>query len=312
MPVAPEGAAATDREMQGAAGAPMRAQGLHGVDLFLAILFCLLWSASFLASKTALRDIEPLVLLAARYITAGIILLGVAAAVGMPKLTRRDLVKLICIGLVLHGLHLAFSWYGLERVSSGFAAIMFSTSPILIAFLAAPVLGETMTMRKLLGLALGIVGVAIVFRSRLGGGVEDPLGAVFVMIGVAALVAGTVAYKRLAPGGGLWLGQAVQFLAAGIGIIPVMLLLNDVSSTRPTLSLLAGFLYLVFGSAIGTYSLWLYLVSRTGASTASSLLFLTPPLGLMIGWLALDEPLALADLIGIVPIAIGIRLATTA
>jgi drug/metabolite transporter (DMT)-like permease len=280
MPVAPEGAAATDREMQGAAGAPMRAQGLHGVDLFLAILFCLLWSASFLASKTALRDIEPLVLLAARYITAGIILLGVAAAVGMPKLTRRDLVKLICIGLVLHGLHLAFSWYGLERVSSGFAAIMFSTSPILIAFLAAPVLGETMTTRKLLG--------------------------------VAALVAGTVAYKRLAPGGGLWLGQAVQFLAAGIGIIPVMLLLNDVSSTRPTLSLLAGFLYLVFGSAIGTYSLWLYLVSRTGASTASSLLFLTPPLGLMIGWLALDEPLALADLIGIVPIAIGIRLATTA
>jgi drug/metabolite transporter (DMT)-like permease len=131
------------------------------------------------------------------------------------------------------------------------------------------------------------------------------------MIGVAALVAGTIAYKRLAPGGGLWLGQAVQFLAAGIGIIPAMLLLNDVTATRLTLPLLGAFLYLVFGSAIGTYSLWLYLVSRRGASTASSLLFLTPPLGLAIGWLVLDEPLALADLVGIVPIAIGIRLATT-
>jgi drug/metabolite transporter (DMT)-like permease len=312
MSVAPEGAAVAERETLARTDAPRRETGLHGIELFLAVLFCLLWSASFLASKTALHDIEPLVLLAARYITAGLILLGVAAAVGMPKLTRRDLVTLIGIGLVLHGLHLAFSWYGLERVTSGFAAIMFSTSPILIAFLAAPVLGEKLTARKLLGLALGMIGVAIVFRSRLGGGIEDPLGAVFVMVGVAALVLGTVAYKKLAPGGGLWLGQAVQFLAAGIGIIPAMLLLNDVTTTRPSLPLLAAFLYLVFGSAIGTYSLWLYLVSRTSASRASSLLFLTPPLGLMIGWLVLDEPLALADLVGIVPIAIGIRLATTA
>jgi drug/metabolite transporter (DMT)-like permease len=306
--VAPEGAAAAESEAKARSAGP---SGLHGSDLFLAVLFCVLWSSSFVASKTALNDIEPLVLLAARYITAGVILLGVAAALGMPKLTRRDVVLLIGIGLVLHGVHLAFSWYGLARVSSGFAAIMFSTSPILIAFLAAPVLGEKMTARKLLGLALGIVGVAIVFRSRLGGGVEDPLGTLFVMIGVAALVVGTVAYKKLAPGGGLWLGQAIQFLAAGIGIIPVMLLLNDASATQFTPPLLAAFLYLVFGSAIGTYSLWLYLVSRASASTASSLLFLTPPLGLMIGWLALDEPLAIADLIGIIPIAIGIRLATT-
>lgn len=308
--VAPDGATPTDRATTTAA-VPSRRPGLHGFELFCAVLFCLMWSFSFIASKVALHDIEPLVLLAARYITAGLILLAVAAVVGMPKLTRRDVGKLVGIGLVLHGVHLAFSWYGLERVSSGFAAIMFSTSPILVAFLAAPVLGERLTARKLVGLALGMVGVAIVFRSRLGGGVEDPIGAVFVMIGVAALVLGTVAYKRLLPAGGLWLGQSIQFLAAGIGIIPAMLLLNDVTAVNPTWPLLASFLYLVFGSAIGTYSLWLYLVSRTSASTASSLLFLTPPLGLMLGWLILDEPLALADLIGIVPIAVGIRLATT-
>jgi drug/metabolite transporter (DMT)-like permease len=58
-------------------------------------------------------------------------------------------------------------------------------------------------------------------------------------------------------------------------------------------------------------ALFCLLWSGTSASAASSLLFITPPLGLFIGWLVLDEPVAFADFIGIIPIAIGIRLATS-
>jgi len=210
----------------------------------------------------------------------------------------------------MHALHLGFGYYGVSLVSAGFAAMLFSTSPILAAVFAAIFLGERLTRVKALGFALGFTGVAIVLRSRLAGGVEDPLGAVFVIVAALSLVGGTILYKKLMPRGGLWFGQAIQFVAAAIGVLPAMLLIDDISAVDPSPSLFLAFTYIVVITAVGSYSLWLLLVMRTSASAASSLLFLTPPLGLLFGWLILGEPVSIADLIGVVPIAIGIRLVT--
>lgn len=284
---------------------------LQGVDLFFAALFCVLWASGFSVSKTALADAPPLLLIVLRYSLAGLVLLAIAAATGhWQRLTRRDLMQLVLIGLFLHALHLGLSWNGLTRVSSGFAAILFSTSPILIAFLSAPVLGERLTIPKVTGLILGIIGVGIVFRSRLGSGAEDLVGTLLLMGGVAALVIGSVMYKKIAPRGGLWTGASIQFFATALAVLPASLLLEDVSDLHVSQSLILALFYIVFATTIGSFCLWLYLLSRTSASAAASLLFLTPPLGLLLGWLMLGETIAYADLIGIIPIAIGIRLAT--
>jgi drug/metabolite transporter (DMT)-like permease len=262
-------------------------------------------------TKIALADCPPLTLLFGRFTIAaiGLIVIGLATE-RRPRLTARDYGALILTGLIMHAVHLGFGYYGVSLVSAGFAAMLFSTSPILAAVFAAAFLGERLTRMKIFGLALGFTGVAIVLRSRLGGGVEDPLGALFVLIAALSLVTGTILYKKLMPAGGLWYGQAIQFIAAALGILPVMLFVDDISAVNPTPSLLFTFVYIVSITAIGSYTLWLFLVSRTSASAASSLLFLTPPLGLFFGWLVLGEPISAADLIGVIPIAIGIRLVT--
>ena len=280
------------------------------MDLVYAGLFCVLWASAFAAAKIALHDCPPLTLLAIRFFLAGGIMIGVAALTGgIPRLTGTDLAKLALIGLLNNALYLGFAWSGVRLVHSGFAAILGSTNPIFVAMLAALVLGERLTPAKLAGLALGIAGVVIVMRSRLGGG-EDPVGALLVMIGVAALVSGTVLFKKLAPGGGLWLGTATQFLVSGVAILPVALVFEDPRAIDPTPELLWSLAYIVIGCTIAAYFLWMRLLSRTSATAASSLFFLMPPLGLFFGWLALGEPVAAGDLIGIVPIAIGIRLVT--
>lgn len=284
---------------------------LTGVYVGYAALFCIFWSSSFPITKIALADCPPLTLLFGRFAVAavGLLLIGLATE-ARPRLSARDYAGLIVTGLIMHAVHLGFGYYGVSLVSAGFAAMLFSTSPILAAVFAAAFLGERLTRMKVFGLALGFAGVAIVLRSRLGGGLEDPLGALFVLIAALSLVAGTILYKKLMPGGGLWYGQAIQFIAAAFGILPVMLLVDDFAAVNPTPSLLFAFGYIVSITAIGSYTLWLFLVSRTSASAASSLLFLTPPLGLFFGWLVLGEPISAADLIGVIPIAIGIRLVT--
>jgi drug/metabolite transporter (DMT)-like permease len=284
---------------------------LTGIYVVYAGVFCMFWSSSFPVTKIALIDSPPLVLLTARFAVAAVVLFAVGLATEpLPRLSARDYAALIVTGFIMHAVHLGFGYYGVSLVSAGFAAMLFSTSPILAAVLAAIFLGERLTRAKALGFALGFVGVAIVLSSRLGGGIENPIGAVFVFCAALALVCGTILYKKLMPGGGLWFGQAIQFVAAALGVLPVMLLVDDIATVTPTPSLFVAFSYIVLITAIGSYSLWLFLVMRTSASAASSLLFLTPPLGLFFGWLVLGEPVFVADLIGVVPIAVGIRLVT--
>jgi len=286
---------------------------LAGVYLVYAAVFCVFWSSSFPVTKIALVDCPPLVLLTGRFAVAAVFLFIIGLATEpLPRLSIRDYAALILVGLVMHAVHLGFGYYGVSLVSAGFAAMLFSTSPIIVAVVAALFLGEPLTRTKALGLTLGFVGVVIVLRSRIGSGVEDPLGALFVFGAALALVIGTILYKKLLPGGGLWFGQAIQFVAAAVGVLPAALIFNDVSAVNPTPSLFFSFCYIVFITAIGSYTLWLFLVSRTSASAASSLLFLTPPLGLFFGWLVLGESVSIADMVGVVPIAIGIRLVTRA
>ena len=70
-------------------------------------------------------------------------------------------------------------------------------------------------------------------------------------------------------------------------------------------------LWFVFVVSIASFLLWFFLLRRGTAAAASSLHFLMPPLGLLMSWGLLGEPLHPIDLLGVIPVAIGIRLATT-
>lgn len=65
-------------------------------------------------------------------------------------------------------------------------------------------------------------------------------------------------------------------------------------------------------TAGGVYGIWFRLLHISSATAASSWHFLMPPLGLLFGWLLLDEKVLWPDLAGIIPVAIGIALVTRA
>jgi drug/metabolite transporter (DMT)-like permease len=108
----------------------------------------------------------------------------------------------------------------------------------------------------------------------------------------------------------LWIGNGVQSLAAGIAIMPFAAGFESVGQIVPTWSLLAAFAYSAFFVSVFAYLLWFRILTVSGATAASSYHFLIPPLGMAFGWLLLGEHLALADLFGIVPVALGIYLVT--
>jgi drug/metabolite transporter (DMT)-like permease len=171
-------------------------------------------------------------------------------------------------------------------------------------------LGERMTAPKVVGLLLGLGGVAFIVRSRLMLGTDHLNGILLTIAALFALVAGTILFKLFAPKNGLWIGNGVQSLAAGIALMPFAARFERFGDVVPTWSLLGAFAYSVLIVSVFAYLLWFRILTVSGATAASSYYFLIPPLGMAFGWLLLGEHLALADLFGIVPVALGIYLVT--
>ncbi|OWT74405.1 MULTISPECIES: DMT family transporter [unclassified Achromobacter] len=274
-------------------------------------LFCLLWSSAFAGAKFGLRDCPPLTLLTIRFFLAAIALLALAAWSGqLRRPTWREVGLLAVLGVLNNALYLGLSWSGMVSVSSAFTAVLISTNPLLIGVLAGPVLGERLTGRKCMGLLLGLAGVALVLRSRLNGMHEDPHGVWLVAAALVALVVATLLYKRCPPASGLWQATGGQALAGALALLPFALLHETGQAINWSPNLFWSLMYMVFAVSVGGYGLWFHILRGSSATAASALHFLMPPLGLLFGWLALGEHVATMDLLGILPIAAGIWLAT--
>jgi drug/metabolite transporter (DMT)-like permease len=176
--------------------------------------------------------------------------------------------------------------------------------------LAALFLGEPLTWRKVTGLLLGIIGVSFIVWHRMSVGSDSLHGILFTLASLASIVVGTILFKLLAPKGSLWIGNGVQNLAAGIVLLPFAFTLADVGDVVPSARLLGAFAFLTLGGSILAYLLWFHLLKVCGATAASAYHFLMPPLGMLFAWMVLGEHVEFRDLLGIIPVALGIYLVT--
>jgi drug/metabolite transporter (DMT)-like permease len=273
-------------------------------------LFCLLWSFAFVAGKIGVTYCPPLILLAARFSLAGILILGISAVRREWSLSLRDTWVFALLGVANNALYLGLGYTGLQTVSAGLGGLIVSANPVFTAALAALLLGEQLTLRKIAGLLLGILGVSFIVWHRMSVGTDSLHGILFTLASLASIVAGTILFKLLAPKGSLWIGNGVQNLAGGIVLLPFAFSLADVGGIVPNAHLLAAFLFLTLGGSILAYLLWFHLLKVCGATAASAYHFLMPPLGMLFAWFVLGEHVEIRDLLGIVPVALGIYLVT--
>jgi drug/metabolite transporter (DMT)-like permease len=279
---------------------------------FAIALFCLLWSFAFVAGKIGVTDCPPLLLLTARFSLAGILILGLFAfrRQAWQQIGWREAAMFAILGIANNALYLGLGYTGLKYVSAGLGGLIVSANPVFTAALAALLLGEAMTWRKVAGLVLGVAGVAFIVWHRISVGTDGLHGVLFTLASLASIVAGTILFKLFAPKGSLWIGNGIQNLVAGIVLAPIAFTFADVHDIVPSLRLAGAFAFLVLGGSILAYVLWFHLLKVCGATAASAYHFLMPPLGMLFAYLVLGEHVAFRDLLGIVPVALGIYLVT--
>lgn len=275
----------------------------------VALLYILLWSSSFVATKVVLRYSPPLTLLAARFLMAAGIMALLARMRGVPRpQDRAAWGRLALFGLLNAALPLAFNFEALRHLSAGTGAIIAATNPLIVALFAPSLLGERLSRIRIVGLGFGFGGVIVVMAARLDAGIDTPLGILLSSLSVLSLVAATLLFQRVLSAEQPLVVNAVQLTAAGLALTPLALLFERPAPVRLDPSFVWAFLYLVAVISIAASLLWFWLLARGEASVVSAYFFLTPIFGIGLAALLLGEPVGARDGLGLIAVMAGVFL----
>lgn len=283
--------------------------GLLGTGL--AIFYIFLWASAYVPSKVASTQSPPLWFLAARFLSAGALLVVLALALRRPwPQTARAWGTATALGVLANALYLGLTYTALRHLSSGMGAIVASTNPLVLALLAPSLLGEPLSGRKLLGSLLGFGGVVAIVFARMGNAAARPVDVATAFLGVLSSVASTLLFKKHAGREDLLVVTAIQMVAAGLAMIPAAAWVGGGWPAPVALSpeLVWAFVYLVLVLSVGASLLWFWLLTHGEASRVSAFYYLTPAFGLALGAWLLQESVGVRDGLGLALIVAGIAL----
>ena len=273
----------------------------HRLRLILAFgAIYVLWGTSYLAIRVALNGIPPALMSGARFVLAGLMLLGIGAAGGGGfRPPRETLFTLAGIG----GLLVAGNWgvvWSEQYVASGVAALIFATAPLCIAALSAAVSSaERLTARAGAGLALGLAGVAVLVWPKVSRGpVGDLRGEGALALAVLVWSVASVWAKHAALPLPPFVAAGWQLLAGGALFVLLAILLGEPARFRWEGPSVLAFCYLtVSGSCLG-YGSYLWLLHHVPAARAATFAYVNPVVAVLLGWMLLAEPLGLFVILG--------------
>ena len=168
------------------------------------LLFVVLWSTGFIGSKLGSSDAEPFTFLALRFLLVLAILLPVCLYMRRQAGGWHERGHAMVAGMLIHGVYLGGVFWAIRQgMPAGVAALIVSLQPILTSLLSGPLLGEKLSSRHWLGLALGLAGAFLILAPKLeqavGGGTGINAATIIAtVLALAAITAGTLYQKRFA------------------------------------------------------------------------------------------------------------------
>ena len=132
-------------------------------------LFVLLWSTGFIGVKYGIPYSPPFTFVALRMLIAAPLLALIAIMVNKRfEISRAIFIQSSAIGLTLHAAYLGGCFYAVSRgLPAGIVALIVSVQPVLVSVFAAVFLKEDLSVRKIAGLLLGLLGLVIVLAPRI-------------------------------------------------------------------------------------------------------------------------------------------------
>ncbi|ADB33387.1 protein of unknown function DUF6 transmembrane [Kribbella flavida DSM 17836] len=251
-----------------------------------------LWVTTYLVTTEFLPPGRPLLAGVLRALPAGLLLVALTRELPRGQWWCRALV----LGALNIGAFFALLFVAAYRLPGGVAATVGAIQPLLVALLAAGLLGQRLTFRTVLAAIAGIFGVSLlVLRAdaRL-----DAWGIAAALGGAVVMATGVVLSKRWTSPASLLATTGWQLVAGGLLLVPVTLIVEGALPRSLSVPNVLGYAYLtLIGSALA-YALWFRGLRALGPTDVTFLGLLSPVVATLLGWLALHQSLTFPQLAG--------------
>ena len=224
---------------------------------------------------------------------------------------KRVVVAIGAIGILNFALPFTFFPLAEQRVSSGTAAIMNASMPMITAVLAAVLISdERFSPARVARLALGFLGVMALMGGDVGAdnATDTIVGILFLLGAVLGYsISGVFIRKWHKPVSALPLTY-IQLVTASAVTIPLALGTDAYSGVTMGAEEWGSLVALTVSGTALAVLLYMWLVVELGPVRASVVTYLMPPIGVFLGWLLLDEPVGWTLVVSLVLIVIGVAL----
>jgi drug/metabolite transporter (DMT)-like permease len=282
---------------------------MSGSDWLLLILLSIVWGGSFFFAKIAVVELPPLTIVLARVAIAAAALHLLVLATGQrmpgdPSLWR----DFLLMGLLNNAIPFSLIFWGQKEIASGLASILNATTPLFTVLVAhAFTRDEKATPAKLIGVGLGLVGVALMIGLDLMSGLGGHLTAELAVLAAALSYALAGVFGRRFRGRPPLVVAAGQLTGSAALILPLALLVD-----RPWLGALPSFgvgaalLGLALLSTALAYVIFFRILARAGATNLLLVTFLIPVSALLLGVSFLSESVSAHQLLGMLLVGLGL------
>ena len=284
-------------------------------DVVLFVLLAALFGGSFVAIKTGLRGLPPVLFAGLRFDVAAVVLLAYVL-VSRPRSgwlprTRADLLGVGVAAVFLVGLNNGFLFVGQATTTPAAASVMYGLNPVLAPVFAWALLGQRLSAVNAAGIGVALAGVLLIVGPS-ASALVDPgtVGQLLVVVSAAAVALGSVLLRRVeARMDGVALTAWAMAVGAvllhgaslAVGESPARLLEADAVTV-------ASVLVVGVPSTAVAYAVYFGLIARVGPVRANLVAYAVPVFAALSGWLVLGAPVSAGTVLGFVVVLTGFAL----
>lgn len=245
-----------------------------------------IWGSTYLAIRYAVETIPPLFVASFRHLIAGGLLFGWCWWRGL-RPTRQQWIASIVLGVLFFLIGHGTLHWAEQILPSGVAALLIATEPIFVAIILMATRRARITPKLLIGLLLGLFGVALIMGADLQTGRSQMLSSFAVLIGTVSWSIGMVYSRRAALHPDDSMAAAMSLLAGAV----MLFLAGTVTGEAAKFDLaivsvksLAALGYLAIAGSLIAYSAYFWLLNRFPPTLIATHTYVNPIVALALGW----------------------------
>lgn len=267
-----------------------------GATLSAFLLIVLIGGLNFVGVRFSNRELPPFYGAGGRFLAAAILLFAFIALRRVPLPRGKSLLGTVLYGVLSFTGAYAFAYWALKELSSGIAAVIMASVPLLTLFFAMIHGVERFKLRGLLGAILAVGGIGVLVAS--GGTSDVAFGSLLAMLGAAVCAAESgVVLKRFPPSHPV-ATNAVAMLIGALLLLALSAIANERWILPQAQATWVSFGYLVAVGSVGLFGLYLFTLKNWTASGVSYMFVLFPIVASIAGAILAREVITTSTVVG--------------